>query len=90
MVRRSLRRRHWTTRQQHSCTQRSTVHRVVVPSVDSGRDCTRQSMAFFHNANWDAVIECLPTCLAPDGTAKYAPVTAGDHLMSKFRSTQSY
>ena len=69
---------------------RSTVHRVVVPSVDSGRDCTRQSMAFFHNANWDAVIECLPTCLAPDGTAKYAPVTAGDHLMSKFRSTQSY
>jgi isopenicillin N synthase-like dioxygenase len=69
---------------------RSTVHRVVVPEADVGRDCTRQSLAFFHNANWDAVIECLPTCLAPDGTAKYAPVTAGHHLMSKFRSTQSY
>lgn len=69
---------------------RSTIHRVVVPSADAGRDCTRQSMAFFHNANWDAVIECLPTCLATDGTAKYAPVTAGTHLMSKFRSTQGY
>ena len=69
---------------------RSTIHRVVVPSADRGRNCTRQSMAFFHNANWDAVIECLPTCLAPDSTAKYAPVTAGDHLMSKFNSTQSY
>ncbi len=69
---------------------RSTVHRVVVPGDDAGRDCTRRSIAFFHNANWDAVIECLPTCLASDGTAKYVPVTAGDHLMSKFRSTQSY
>lgn len=69
---------------------RSTIHRVVVPSADAGRDCTRQSMAFFHNANWDAVIECLPTCLAADGAAKYVPVTAGDHLMSKFRSTQTY
>lgn len=67
---------------------RSTLHRVVVPPTDPGRDCTRQSMAFFHNANWDAVIECLPTCTGPDNPPKYAPVTAGRHLMDKFRSTQ--
>jgi len=36
---------------------KSTLHRVTIPR---GR---RQSIAFFHNANWDAVIECLPSCL---------------------------
>jgi isopenicillin N synthase-like dioxygenase len=65
---------------------RSTLHRVVVPPPDAGRDCERYSMAFFHNANWDAVIECIPTCR--DGEARHAPVTAGRHLMDKFRSTQ--
>ena len=58
---------------------RSTMHRVVVPVR------RRQSIAFFHNANWDAVIECLEPCRG-DG-AKYAPIEAGPHLMNKFRST---
>ncbi|MDO8365135.1 MAG: 2-oxoglutarate and iron-dependent oxygenase domain-containing protein [Actinomycetota bacterium] len=60
---------------------RSTMHRVQVPS---GR---RQSIAFFHNANWDAVIECIPSCLAPGEVPKYAPIEAGPHLMQKFQST---
>lgn len=60
---------------------RSTMHRVVVPS---GR---RQSIAFFHNANWDAVIECIPSCLRPFESPKYPPLAAGPHLMYKFRST---
>jgi len=72
---------------------RSTVHRVVLPPADLGRadldrDRARQSIAFFHNANWDAVIECLPGCVEPGATPKYPPVTAGRHLMDKFRSTQ--
>jgi isopenicillin N synthase-like dioxygenase len=68
---------------------RSTVHRVVVPPADAGRDCSRQSMAFFHNANWDAVIECLPTCVETGAAPRHAPITAGRHLMDKFLSTQS-
>lgn len=68
---------------------KSTVHRVVVPPDDADRDCSRQSLAFFHNANWDAVIECLPSCLEPGESARYPPITAGRHLMSKFLSTQS-
>lgn len=60
---------------------RSTMHRVVVPRR------RRQSIAFFHNANWDARIECLPTCVAAGETARYAPIEAGPHLMNKFRST---
>jgi isopenicillin N synthase-like dioxygenase len=65
---------------------RSTLHRVVVPP-DGGRTA-RHSIAFFHNANWDAVIECLPTCASPTDPPRYGPVTAGRHLMDKFLSTQ--
>jgi len=60
---------------------RSTMHRVLVPEQ------RRQSIAFFHNANWDAVIECLPTCLPPGGEARYAAIAAGPHLMQKFQRT---
>jgi isopenicillin N synthase-like dioxygenase len=60
---------------------RSTMHRVVVPQR------RRQSIAFFHNGNWDASIECLPSCLDEGETARYAPIEAGPHLMQKFRST---
>ncbi len=59
---------------------KSTRHRVV-PAA--GR---RQSIAFFHNANWDALIECLPGCLEPGELPKYAPMQAGPHLMAKFRA----
>ena len=47
----------------------------------------RQSIAFFHNANWDARIECIPSCLAPGESPRYPPIEAGPHLMAKFRST---
>jgi isopenicillin N synthase-like dioxygenase len=67
---------------------RSTLHRVVTPPANLAATSRRQSIAFFHNANWDAVIECIPSCLAAGETPRYAPVTAGEHLMSKFRSTQ--
>lgn len=67
---------------------RSTLHRVVTPPVEQAATSRRQSIAFFHNANWDAVIECIPTCLAVGDAPRYAPVTAGEYLMSKFRSTQ--
>ena len=60
---------------------RSTMHRVVVPAA------RRQSIAFFHNANWDAVIECLPSCQSVDDPPRYAPIAAGPYLMGKFRST---
>lgn len=67
---------------------RSTLHRVVTPPVDATADCTRRSMAFFHNANWDAQIECIPTCVVPGEVPRYAPISAGRHLMDKFHSAQ--
>jgi isopenicillin N synthase-like dioxygenase len=47
------------------------------------------SLVFFHQPNYDAVIECLPTCLAPGEQPKYSPVSSGDHLISKFAKTHS-
>jgi isopenicillin N synthase-like dioxygenase len=60
---------------------RSTVHRVVPPSVSG--PAVRRSAAFFLDGNWDALIECLPTCTSATDPPRYPPVTAGDHLMAK-------
>ena len=65
----------------------STLHRVVNPPPDASGSTRRQSIAFFHQPNWEAVIECIPTCLAPGEQPKYAPVGSGAHLMEKFHRT---
>ncbi|MEX0847052.1 MAG: 2OG-Fe(II) oxygenase family protein [Ilumatobacteraceae bacterium] len=68
---------------------RSTLHRVVLPPPDSQGSTQRRSMAFFHNADYHAMIECLPTCVAPGEPPLYEPVVAGPHLMSKFHRATS-
>ncbi len=61
---------------------RSTLHRVVPPPAGSG-PVRRRSVAFFLDANWDATIECVPTCTDSANPPKYPPVVAGEHLMAK-------
>ena len=63
---------------------RSTMHRVVVP--EGRHDVRRLTMPFFHNANWDARVECI---IRDGEKARHEPVYAGAHLMEKFRSTVS-
>ena len=60
---------------------RSTMHRVVAPTDLAPR---RLTMPFFHNANWDARIECI---VGDSEVPRYPSTTAGRHLMAKFRST---
>lgn len=57
----------------------STLHRVVAKPHQPAR----QSLAFFHQPNWDAVITPL------DGSNKYEDVLSGPYLMEKFKSTGS-
>jgi isopenicillin N synthase-like dioxygenase len=64
---------------------RSTLHRVIDPPAADGTFERRFSMPFFHNANWDAEIACLPSCIAPGEQPKHPPVVAGPHLRAKFR-----
>ncbi len=64
----------------------STLHRVVNPGTEQGGTNRRQSMAFFHNTNHDAEIECIPTCLEAREKPRYGPVQAGRYLIERFTS----
>jgi isopenicillin N synthase-like dioxygenase len=65
----------------------STMHRVVNPPRDRNIGSRRQSLIFFHQPNYNAMIECLPSCL-DNGRAKYAPITSGEHLLMKMQKMQ--
>ncbi len=65
---------------------RSTVHRVV--PADPGQPRHRRSLAFFHEANPDAMIEPLDCCVSEDNPARYERISAGDHLRQKILSGQ--
>lgn len=67
----------------------STLHRVVNPPREVANDADRISLVFFHQPNYDAVIECLPTVLAPGEEPRYEPMTSGEHLYSQFTKQTS-
>jgi isopenicillin N synthase-like dioxygenase len=61
----------------------SNTHRVVNPPATVAAHAKRLSMAFFHQPNYDAMIECI----APTGKAKYPPVRSGEYRDLKYRQT---
>jgi isopenicillin N synthase-like dioxygenase len=61
----------------------STMHRVVNPPRDKALGSRRLSMTFFHQPNYDAVIECLPTCTGPGNPPRYGRTTSGEHVWMK-------
>jgi isopenicillin N synthase-like dioxygenase len=63
---------------------RSNLHRVVHRTA--GR--SRQSVAYFFDIDYHAVVETLPTCRPPEGQPlRYAPITAGEHIEAMYRKT---
>jgi isopenicillin N synthase-like dioxygenase len=62
----------------------STLHRVVNPPREAAGDSLRQSLVFFHQPNYDAMVTCLPGVLAPGAKPKYEAISSGDHLRNKF------
>ena len=61
----------------------SNLHRVVNPPPTVAARAKRLSIAFFHQPNYDAMIECI----APGGQAKYPPVRSGEYRDLKYRQT---
>ncbi len=62
----------------------STLHRVVQPDGQSDGVQRRQSMAYFYNTNFDAAIDCIPSCLGAGEAPKYETVYSGPYLKSRF------
>lgn len=61
----------------------STMHRVI--NRISGRD--RWSIAYFFDLDAESRIEPLASCVSAERPARYAPITAGEHLIEMYRRT---
>lgn len=67
----------------------STVHRVALPPAREDASSDRLAFTFFHQPNYDATIEVIPTCTGPDRPAKYGTTTSGAHIKAKIAAMRS-
>ncbi|NNE88136.1 MAG: isopenicillin N synthase family oxygenase [Silicimonas sp.] len=63
----------------------STMHRVATPEDLNDAMSRRMSVGYFMHPDYDAKIECLPSCRS-DG-ALYPPITAGAHIRAKIEAS---
>lgn len=68
---------------------RSGLHRVLNPPRDARGSTRRLSLVYFVNRNYDAIVECLPSCQDADHPALYPPVKAGEHRLQKVLTATS-
>jgi len=67
---------------------KATLHRVVNPPAELADVSRRLSLVFFHNPNYDALIEALPGTVPAGQASRYKPTTSGEHLRTQFVRTQ--
>jgi isopenicillin N synthase-like dioxygenase len=61
----------------------STPHRVA----NAPGGARRQTIAFFFQANYDAELACLPSCVSAGNPARYPPTTIGEYRAQRFAKT---
>jgi isopenicillin N synthase-like dioxygenase len=66
----------------------STMHRVVNPPAAIAAESDRLSLVYFFQPNYDAVIECVPSCHSAAHPPRYAPIANGEFLAMKFAAQQ--
>jgi isopenicillin N synthase-like dioxygenase len=62
----------------------STTHRVVNPPRELAQR-ERYSLPFFHQPNFEAVIETIPTCMGAENPPRHASTQSGPYILEKFR-----
>ena len=65
----------------------SNFHRVVNPPAEAAGRARRQSVAFFVQPNYDAVIECIESCRSPGEPPRHPPVVAWRYRQAKLTRT---
>ena len=65
----------------------SNLHRVSNPPPEVAPNARRISIVFFHQPNYDALIECIPTCTEINNPPKYRPVLSGNYRDQKYSDT---
>jgi isopenicillin N synthase-like dioxygenase len=65
----------------------STPHRVANPSASMGENSRRTSLVYFTIPNYDAVIECLPTCVDEGRPPHFEPITVDAYRRDRFART---
>ena len=63
----------------------STMHRVVNPPEGVGARARRLSIPYFCMPNYDALIECIPSCIG--NGARYSPIASGKLLADRYAAT---
>lgn len=69
----------------------STLHRVVNPPAALAGDAARarrHSVVFFHQPNYDALIDTLPTCIDAEHPRRHAAISYGEHWTHKWMSSR--
>jgi len=66
----------------------STMHRVVNPPREKAEQ-PRLSTVFFHQPNYDGIIECIPTCCSADNPAQHPATTSGEWILAKLQKSVS-
>ncbi len=68
---------------------KSTLHRVANPLALADAMSRRQSIGYFMHPNYDAAIECFPTCRNPGAEPLYPSITAGAHIAEKIAKSHA-
>ena len=66
----------------------STPHRVVNPPRERALESRRVAAAFFHETNYDTIVECLPSCRSSVNPPKYSPISCGEYLYERIMRFQ--
>jgi isopenicillin N synthase-like dioxygenase len=65
----------------------STLHRVANPKDLKSAASRRQTIGYFMHPDFDAEVRAVPSCVPSGETAKFPPISAGEHIAQKITAS---